>query len=177
MSAPATSTRGAVSPLLPDLLRQCRTALNAAESIADAARRAAGVRVVIGGKLDARALDRDQFAAHGFAWLSTYVTALAQLLAWAERLEASGRLGETEALILQIGFGEYLAQIGGGLAMSQGEIVRPVDLGLSAKDLAPLEKVEALISAGNSAETRAALSEHIADGRFGEAALDDEALA
>jgi (2S)-methylsuccinyl-CoA dehydrogenase len=177
MPAPDKTTRGAaVAPLLPDLLRQCRTALSSAESIADAAQRAVGARVVVGGKVDARALDGAQFAAHGFAWLSTYVTALAQLLVWAERLDASGRLGETEALILQIGFGEYLAQIGGGLAMSQGEIVRPVDLGLGAKDLAPLEEVETLISAGNSPEARAALADHIAEGRFGEAALDDESL-
>jgi (2S)-methylsuccinyl-CoA dehydrogenase len=177
MSAAATTAQGAApSPLLPDLLRQCRTALAAVESIADAARRAVGARVVVGGKVDARALDRDQFAAHGFAWLSTYAAALTQLLAWAERLDASGRFGETEALILQIGFGEYLAQIGGGLAMSQGEIVRPVDLGLSAADLAPLEKAEALISGGNSAAARAALSGHIAEGRFGEAALDDDTL-
>ena len=35
------------------------------------------------------------------------------------------RFGETEALILQIGFGEYLAQLAGGIPMSQSEIVRP----------------------------------------------------
>jgi (2S)-methylsuccinyl-CoA dehydrogenase len=165
------------SPLLPDLLARCRDGLAAAESIGDAARRTVGLRVAPGGKIDPAALDREQFAAHGFAWLSAYATALAQLLAWAERLEASGRLGETEALILQIGFGEYLAQIGGGFPMSQSEIVRPADLGLSAKDLQPLEKVEALISRGNSAAARDLLASHIAEGRFGEAALDDEALA
>jgi (2S)-methylsuccinyl-CoA dehydrogenase len=177
MARPPTPARITALPLLPDLLRQCRTALSAAESVADAARRAVGARVVVGGKVDARALDGAQFAAHGFAWLSTYVTALAQLLAWAERLDSSGRLGATEAMILQIGFGEYLAQVGGGLAMSQGEIVRPVDLGLNAEDLAPLEKAEALISTGNSAEARAALAIEIADGRFGDAALDDDTLA
>ncbi len=84
--------------------------------------------------------------------------------------------GETEALILQIGFGEYLAQIGGGFPMSQGEIVRPADLGLTAGDLRPLEAVQDLVSYGNSAEARAALAAHIAEGRLGEAALDDEAL-
>ncbi|MES1153182.1 MAG: acyl-CoA dehydrogenase family protein, partial [Dongia sp.] len=167
----------AASPLLPNLLERCHVGLNAAETIVETARRTVTARVTSGGKIDAAAFDRAQFAAHGFAWLATYATALAQLLSWAERLNETGRFGETEALILQIGFGEYLAQIGGGLAMSQGEIVRPVDPGLSANDLAPLEKVEALISAGNSAEARAALAAHIADGRFGEAALDDEALA
>nr|WP_308219679.1 hypothetical protein [Azospirillum argentinense] len=32
--------------------------------------------------------------------------------------------------MLQAAFGEYLAQLDGGLAMSQGEIVRPADFGL-----------------------------------------------
>ncbi|MEM9288084.1 MAG: acyl-CoA dehydrogenase family protein, partial [Pseudomonadota bacterium] len=36
-----------------------------------------------------------------------------------------------EELILEIGFGEYLSQLEGGVPMSQGEIVRPVDLFLS----------------------------------------------
>jgi (2S)-methylsuccinyl-CoA dehydrogenase len=176
MSAPLRDAAGTATTLLPDLLARCRRGLAAAEAVADSARRAVGLRVVLNGKVDAAALDGAQFAAHGFAWLSTYATALGQLLAWAERLDQSGRLGKTEALILQIGFGEYLAQIGGGFPMSQGEIVRPVDLGLSAKDLRPLEEVVDLISAGNSAEARAALAEQIAEGGFGESALDDEAL-
>jgi (2S)-methylsuccinyl-CoA dehydrogenase len=36
-----------------------------------------------------------------------------------------------EALILQIGFGEYLNQIAGGIPMSQGETARLADLGLA----------------------------------------------
>jgi (2S)-methylsuccinyl-CoA dehydrogenase len=166
----------AASPLLPNLLERCRAGLTAAETVVEAARRAVTARVTVGGKIDSAAFDRAQYAAHGFAWLSTYATALAQLLAWAERLQETQRLGEAEALILQIGFGEYLAQIGGGFPMSQGEIVRPADLGLTAADLRPLEAAQDLIAAGNSAETRAALAAHISDGRFGEAALDDEAL-
>jgi (2S)-methylsuccinyl-CoA dehydrogenase len=34
-------------------------------------------------------------------------------------------LGETEELLVELGIGEYLAQIQGGIPMSQGEIVRP----------------------------------------------------
>ncbi|MDQ7250967.1 acyl-CoA dehydrogenase family protein [Dongia sedimenti] len=167
----------AASPLLPNLLERCHVGLNAAETIVESARRAVTARVTSGGKIEARAFDNAQFAAHGFAWLATYATALAQLLAWAERLNETARFGETEALILQIGFGEYLAQLGGGFPMSQGEIVRPADLGLSAADLRPLEAVTDLISSGNTADARAALAGHIADGNFGEAALDDESLA
>jgi (2S)-methylsuccinyl-CoA dehydrogenase len=44
--------------------------------------------------------------------------------AWAERLNGEGKFGEVEQLILQIGLGEYLWQIYGGIPMSQGEILR-----------------------------------------------------
>ena len=40
------------------------------------------------------------------------------------------RFGETEELLILIGLGEYLAQIFGGIPMSQGEIVRLADFGL-----------------------------------------------
>src|SRR4051794_15654164 len=169
--------RAAASPLLPDLLARCHVGLGAAETIVETARRNISARVTSGGKIDAQAFDRAQFAAHGFAWLATYATALAQLLSWAERLSESDRFGEAEALILQIGFGEYLAQISGGFPMSQGEMVRPGDLGLSLAELRPLDAAQDLIASGNTAEARSALAQHIAEGRFGEAALDDEALS
>ena len=44
-------------------------------------------------------------------------------------LNDAGQLGEAERLIATAGFGEYLAQLLGGIAMSQGEVVRPADLG------------------------------------------------
>ena len=46
-------------------------------------------------------------------------------------MSEAGRFGEIEELLVRIGLGEYLAQIIGGIPMSQGEIVRPADLGLS----------------------------------------------
>ncbi len=53
-----------------------------------------------------------------------------KLLAYAERMQAEGRYGETEDLLTRIGVGEYLAQIFGGIPMSQGEFVRLGDFGL-----------------------------------------------
>ena len=73
----------AASPLLPNLLERCHVGLNAAETIVETARRAIAARVTSGGKVDSAAFDRAQYAAHGFAWLATYATALAQLLSWA----------------------------------------------------------------------------------------------
>lgn len=162
--------------VMTDLVLRCKAGLAAAEAVLDSARAQVSADVSRGGKVDARAFDAAQFAAHGFAWLATYVEALRQMLDWAERLQASGRLRETEQLILQIAFGEYLAQISGGLAMSQGEIVRASDLGLPATALGALEPVRDLMEQGNSATARARLAELIAEGDFGEAALDDDTL-
>ena len=47
-------------------------------------------------------------------------------------MAGAGQLGEIEDLLVRIGLGEYLAQIFGGIPMSQGEIMRPTDLGLTA---------------------------------------------
>ena len=151
-------------------------ALNAAESILESARLAVAKLVTVNGKLDPKALDREQYAAHGFAWLSTYVNALRQMLDWAERLQSTGRLAEREQLILKMAFGEYLAQIKGGFPMSQGEIVRLADLGLDDSALKSLEAADPLITDGNTTANRSRLAQLIADGNFGEAALDDESL-
>ena len=73
---------------------------------------------------ESRALQLEQARAHGVAWSATYVAALQQMLAWAQRLQAAGRFGELESLLLQAAYGEYLAQLSGGLPMSQGEFFR-----------------------------------------------------
>ncbi|HEX6093718.1 MAG TPA: acyl-CoA dehydrogenase, partial [Dongiaceae bacterium] len=119
--------------LLPALLPLCARALKAAEAYAAQARASVERLVAPGGKLDANLLDREQRAAHGLSWLTTYVTALRQTLGWAQRLSDGGRLGEREALICQAAFAEYLAQMTGGLPMSQGEILRPSDLDMQAE--------------------------------------------
>jgi len=162
--------------VMDELLPQCRAGLTAAEAVLESARARVSAEVTRNGKVDAQAFDAAQFAAHGFAWLATYVEALRQMLDWADRLQASNRWRETEQLMLQIAFGEYLAQLSGGLAMSQGEIVRPSDLGLTSQDLAVFEPLRELIEQGNNSEARSRLGELIAEGDFGEAALDDETL-
>jgi (2S)-methylsuccinyl-CoA dehydrogenase len=165
--------------LLPGLLPLCGAALGAAERLRDAARAGVAALVGRGGRVDAAALEREQFAAHGFAWLATYVEGLRQLLRWAERLEREGRLGEREALILQAGFGEYLAQMAGGIAISQVEIVRIADMGLGEGEEGAFlaEPVMALVRGGNTNAVRMRLAELILDGEFGDVALGDETLA
>ena len=174
MSRPAAADSG----LLPDLLPLCREALEAAEALKDAARRAVAGLVAPSGKVDPALLEQQQFAAHGLAWFNTYVAALEQTLAWAERLEAAGRFGEAERLILQAGFGEYLAQLKGGIAISQGEILRTADMGVPEAALAAFETpaVQALIADGNSNAARMRLAALIAESGFGDGGLDDEML-
>ncbi len=83
----------------------------------------------------ARRVQEIQHAAHGLAWLATYIEALRQLGGWAERLSEEGKLGDTEELIVLAGFAEYANQIIGGIPMSQGEFVRPAELGFSREVL------------------------------------------
>src|SRR3954452_6684292 len=93
-------------------------ALGAADAVLASARARIGERVAPDGRIDAVRLDAEQIAVHGFAWMATYVEALRQLHGWASRLDEAGEFGAVEALILRLGFGEYLAQIGNGIAMS-----------------------------------------------------------
>jgi (2S)-methylsuccinyl-CoA dehydrogenase len=169
--------------VLPDLIATCRAALAAAEGFLDEARRAVAALVAPGGKVDAGALECEQYAAHGFAWLATYVTALRELLHWAERLETGGQARELEHLILQAAFAEYLQQMTGGIALSQVEIVRPVDLGLDETAGARLRDdpaVQALAARGQTNAVRLRLAALIAagfdSGDFGALGLEDETL-
>ena len=118
------------------LVALAREATLAAQALLADATRAVRERVTIDNQMDDRLLDREQRATHGLAWLATYVESVRQLAAYAERMHARGALGEIEELIVEIGIGEYLAQIQGGIPMSQGEIVRPADLGLAGEAVA-----------------------------------------
>ena len=144
-----------------------------------AARRSVAALVAPQGRVDAALLEREQLAGHGLAWIATYVAALRQLLRWAERLDAAGKLGELEALILQAGFGEYLSQLRGGLPLSQGEILRPDDLGLAEDALADLASptVARLMARGGSSAVRMRIAALIEHGAFGALAAEDETLA
>ncbi|RMF08933.1 MAG: acyl-CoA dehydrogenase family protein, partial [Alphaproteobacteria bacterium] len=161
------------------LLATCTDAVAATDRLIAAARDAVAAHVVRDGRLDRRAAEAHQFAVHGFAWYATYGETLRQTLAWANTLNADGQFGELERLILEVGFGEYLAQLLGGIAMSQGEIVRPGDLWIDADtvDAFRTPAVETLIARASDANTRAriaSLVEHSVDtGAFGALGLDD----
>ena len=149
------------APAGHDVAATLHQAVQAAEALLADAQRAVAQRVMNDGRAIARTFDREQRATHGLAWLATYVEALRQLAAYAERLAADGNFGEVEQLLVHIGAGEYLAQILGGIPMSQNEIVRLADLGLTPSAVAArvTPAVERLIAAGNTAPRRARLAE------------------
>ncbi len=163
---------------MSDVLKTCAAALEAVEGLVEKAHLAVAGRVVADGRIDAAALETHQVAAHGLAWIATYGAALREMLAWANRLQEAGGLGELEALILHATFGEYLAQMQGGLAMSQVEIVRPADLGLGAEDVAAFltDEVRELIASGTEPGVRSGIAGHLAHRHFGDPALGDEML-
>lgn len=164
--------------LLPNLLTLCREAQGAADDVFAAARRRVTDMCSENGKVSGPLVDANQVAAHGLSWLATYVEGLRQMLGWAERLEGASTFGEMEQLMVQAAFGEYLAQIKGGIALSQVEIVRPADMGLTADDMSPLDGAAAktLIAGGNTPALRARMGEIMAEGHFGALGLDDEML-
>jgi (2S)-methylsuccinyl-CoA dehydrogenase len=168
----AAASRGgdpAVSDRLPG---DTRAALAAADALLAAARQAVRRRVAPDGEARPDLLDREQRATHGLAWLATHVEGLRQLHGWAERLERPGRL---EQLLLTQGFGEYLARIAGGIPMSQGEIVRPADLGLDEVPVAAFlgREVRRLMAAARDPALRLELAGLLADGT-GDPGLDEE---
>lgn len=146
--------------LLPDFLKLIEHACEAAHALEVKARDALKERFVKeGGVLDNEALEREQHCVHGLAWFATYAEALIQMSDYASRMSEEGRFGELEALITQAAFGEYLAQMAGGIAMSQNEIIRPHELGLSDDDLSQFQdaNVTLLIRQGNTPAVRARL--------------------
>jgi (2S)-methylsuccinyl-CoA dehydrogenase len=161
------------------LIAATERALVAAEAVLRTARTRVTARVAPDGTIDAAALDREQIAVHGFAWMATYVEALRRIRGWAVRLDEAGEFGQTEALILAVAFGDYLAQLAGGIAMAQGEIARPHDLGITEDELGPLRTGDAGRLVRGLGDARARLAAHLADGSampFGRIGLGDPTL-
>ncbi|MEP3330352.1 acyl-CoA dehydrogenase family protein [Sedimentitalea sp.] len=122
-------------------------------------------------------LQRQQRALHGLAWVATVVEALAQTAIWGRRTAESGELREIDRLVIQIGFGEYLAQLAGGIPMGPNEICRPYDLGLKgADDLYENTSAQAFLDSGNTPANRSRLIALFQAGEKVSDRLDDEDL-
>src|SRR5678815_2727276 len=97
-----------------DVVAQAARALDAASAFVRQVEARVTALCQRNGTFDTAALDRHQTDAHGLAWMVSYLEILKATLAWAKDLDEAGKLGRLPTLLLQIGFGEYLAQIGHG---------------------------------------------------------------
>jgi (2S)-methylsuccinyl-CoA dehydrogenase len=172
----------AIKPMqipVPHLLEHCDEAVFAAEGLLAAAKESVRARVETDGAISVALLDREQRAAHALAWFATTVEVLRQMVRWARELAQENRLHEFERLILTAAFGEYLAQLSGGVAMSQNEIARASDMGLDGDQIREFlsATVRELIALGTARDTRAAISEYMSaqEGAIclGDPGLDD----
>ncbi|MFG1350589.1 acyl-CoA dehydrogenase family protein [Xanthobacter autotrophicus] len=157
-----------------------RTATARLEALLAEATSLVKAQVTDGGRISPALMEREQRSTHGLAWLATYVFSVRELVHYADRLTEMGKFGATEKLIVQIGLGEYVAQILGGIPMSQGEIVRLGDLYIAEATEAALcadPAIATLAAKGNTAASRAALADIIRGahptGTIGEAGLDE----
>ncbi|KWT67419.1 acyl-CoA dehydrogenase family protein [Hyphomicrobium sulfonivorans] len=154
------------------LLERAERAVASADRVLDAAK--VGVKAIVA----EAGVDNVQHTAHGLAWLATAVEGLRQLQVWGTNLSAEGRFSEFEQLILLIGFGEYLAQISGGVPMSQLEFVRPEQLGVARSIIRAYEdEVADMIAAGSTQAVKQKLADLISAqpnaATFGDPGLDE----
>ena len=170
------------APSAPELISLLDEAAKAATTLRASAVEAVSAKVSSGGKIDASALEREQRAAHGLAWIATYVEALVQIASYARRMDGEGRFGEMESLLVQIGAAEYLSQLSGGVTMSQGETARLHELGVKESDQAAFltPAVRALMRS-STPESRARVVALTKDSQgnatFGDTGLDETLAA
>jgi len=173
---------GSPEPIVDGLIPACEDAVEASEILLGKISQAVAAKVMENGRVSSVKIDAEQFVAHGYSWAATYVEALKEMLDWGKRLDEAGNLGELETLILQAAFGEYLSQLYGGIPLSQVEVVRPRDFGVSSKDTHAFftDGVKKLIEGGNTNAARMRIAQLITvgvdTGEFGNPGLDDEML-
>ncbi|OIQ45724.1 MAG: acyl-CoA dehydrogenase [Roseobacter sp. MedPE-SW] len=166
--------------VLPELLTLTAAAIAPLEATLEAARIAVRATVSQEDRVSGQLIEENQTAAHGLSWLATYVYALRQMQQWADKLQNNGSFNEMEQLIHQIAFGEYLAQVQGGIQMNQGEILRLQDLGLGQDALHALrtEAIVTLTEGGNTQAARSRLAEMMQEQAgatmFGASGLEEE---
>lgn len=163
--------------ILPDLMPLTTAVVPKMAALYDRARAALRAEFLVDGKVSSSKIEANQTAAHGLAWLATYVESLRQMQAWADKLVENGTFGEMEQLIHQIAFGEYISQIYGGIPMNQGEMTRLSDLGLGLVQPSHPEATKLMLE-GNTVAARSRLvtlmQENAGHATFGKTGLDDD---
>ena len=166
--------------VLKDLLTLTKTATQRLEQLLQRAKVHCQGVMCDEGRVDPLRLETHQVQAHGLAWLATYTESLRQMHNWAAALAAENQFSTSNQLILQIGFAEYLQQIIGGIPMSQSEILRPQDIGLTPEDIGDFQQgaVVQLMESGNSQAAKTLLVTLMQEDQgnliFGTSGLDEE---
>lgn len=163
---------------MTDWITLAREAAAETHLYADAVRKSVAARVAPDGKLDPAAAEREQHILHGYAWIATTTEALAATVSWAEEAKNRETFCEIDVLILRIGFGEYCAQVIGGMPMAQNEFIRAAAFGLADRvaEYAASPSVSAFIASGNTPATRADLAAKLAEDERPSEAFGDETL-
>lgn len=140
--------------------------LEAARTYRDAAKAA------LADRLTTHAIDTQQRAAHGFAWIATGVAALEAVSDWLVANEGGSSLDQQVAHLI---FAESLGQLIGGLPMGQNELLRPTDLGVQDAARA-LEAACSSVLLADHASTRLAVAKALAEGQSPSESFHDAEL-
>lgn len=155
------------SAVLPDLSDMMASAVTEVDTLFARARGNMLERVTSDGRVSSAAVELEQHAVHGLAWLATYAETLRNIHAWHDALAGEGRLTEIEQLIAQIVFGEYLNHVSGGIPMNGQEFIRLHELAIPATASAKLQDGSCgeLLRSGSTPASRARLVELMIDSR------------
>jgi (2S)-methylsuccinyl-CoA dehydrogenase len=158
------------SPVLVGLPGLLSEAAGAAQAFVAALR--AGIITYVG-DLSGRSSDAKQHVMHGFAWYATYAELMREVADWARRLHDQGEFSTVDALLAQLLFAEYGAQLSGGIPMNQGETIRPAHLCADAAALALLNNpaLRQLVAAGGTQAAKFAIVAALANSQ-GKATLE-----
>lgn len=161
--------------LLPDVPGLLTRAAQAAQAFVAAVR--PNVIAKIGDLSDRAILEAHQHILHGFAWYATYAEMMREVAAWARQLNDNNEFTKIDALLAQLLFSEYGAQLLGGISMNQGETIRPAQLGASPTALAALQAsaLGELIANGGTQTVRNAIAQALVDSQ-GKATLENSGL-
>ena len=168
------------TPVMKDILALTQQAVKPLETLNAKAINNLRELVTLDNKVSSSLIETHQSAAHGVAWLATYTESIRQMVKWGEKVSEQNKFGQTEQLLLQIAVSEYLGQILGGIMMSQGEIFRLNDIGLTTLDLSEFQTqaVKDLIQNGNNQHARALLVDIMLDQSanitVGDSGLDED---
>lgn len=123
-------------------------------------------------RLESNPIDKEQRAAHGFAWVATSVAALEAVADW---LESSGGANPQDEKVVRLACAETVSQLIGGLPMGQNEIFRPFDLDLDEAATALREVALDCIFA-QLIDLRADVAKSLADGQWPSETFHDAEL-